>query len=148
MSGVHVEQVVPGLTASLRQRVLRPHQTVAELVAAPPSPGTVAFAGFVSGAVVGSALVMPDPFPDRPAVPGAWRVRGMATDAGHRGEGVGSAVLQTAIDYARTAGGELVWCNARVAARGFYQRAGFAATGPEFDEPNIGRHIRMWRPLP
>jgi predicted GNAT family N-acyltransferase len=36
-----------------------------------------------------------------------------------------------------------VWCNARTPARGFYERAGFAAVGEEFALPDIGPHFLM-----
>jgi hypothetical protein len=36
-----------------------------------------------------------------------------------------------------------VWCNARTPARGFYERAGFAVEGEEFELPEIGPHVLM-----
>ena len=41
-------------------------------------------------------------------------------------------------------GGGLVWCNARVAATSFYERAGFVGRDDLFDLPGIGVHRRMW----
>lgn len=139
---VDVEQVPPGLTAALRRRVLRPHQTVAELVAE-TAPGTIGFAAFSGGAVVGSALLSQEPFPDGEI--DAWRLRGMATAPEFQGRGVGGAVLSTVIDYVRIAGGTVLWANARTPARRFYESHGFAAVGDIWNDPDIGPHIRMWR---
>jgi GNAT superfamily N-acetyltransferase len=139
---IQVEQVPPGLTAALRQRVLRPHQTVAELIAG-TAPESIAFAAFSGGSVVGSALLTREPFPDREI--DAWRLRGMATAPERQGQGVGGAVLSAAIDYVRTAGGTVLWANARTPAQRFYESHGFQTVGQIWNDPDIGPHIRMWR---
>ena len=36
-----------------------------------------------------------------------------------------------------------MWCNARVGARSFYERAGLAVHGEPFDVPPIGMHLLM-----
>ncbi len=46
------------------------------------------------------------------------------------------------------AGGTELWCNARMAAVGFYRRAGFEVVSEEFDVPGIGAHVVMTRPVP
>ncbi len=72
----------------------------------------------------------------------------MATAEGHRGRGVGSAVLDAAVAYAGAHGAGLVWCNAREGAVPFYQRHGFVTYGSVFlpsDHPTP--HVRMWREL-
>lgn len=142
MIEVQVEQVPPGMTAALRRRVLRPHQSVAELIAE-TAPETIAFAAFSGGAVVGSALLTQEPFPDREI--DAWRLRGMATAPEVQGQGVGGAVLSAAIDYVRTAGGTVMWANARIPAQRFYEGHGFSTVGDSWNDPKIGPHIRMWR---
>jgi predicted GNAT family N-acyltransferase len=52
-------------------------------------------------------------------------------------------VLAAALAHARAHGAELVWCNARVPARAFYERAGFAVHGDEWEDPDIGPHVAM-----
>jgi GNAT superfamily N-acetyltransferase len=74
-----------------------------------------------------------------------WRIRGMATAYGHRGQGLGRAVLETLLATAAERGNGLVWCNARVPAVSFYLRAGFHPVGEVFDVPLIGAHRAMWR---
>jgi len=51
------------------------------------------------------------------------------------------------LDHVADRGGTLVWCNARVPARRFYERAGFTVHGDEWDEPGIGPHVAMARPV-
>ena len=47
----------------------------------------------------------------------------------------------------RARGGDLLWCNARVVALGFYERLGFVAEGPEFEIVPIGPHFVMTKNL-
>ena len=74
---------------------------------------------------------------------GGWRLRGMATDADVRGTGFGAALLARCVDHVTASGGAELWCNARLSAVGFYQRAGFEVLSDEFDVPGIGAHVVM-----
>jgi predicted GNAT family N-acyltransferase len=103
-------------------------------------------ATYLDGEVVSVGSVLPDPPPWSPGRSDAWRVRGMATRAAHWGRRYGQMVLSDLIAHAQGHGGSLVWCNARVAAFSFYERAGFAARGEIFDAEGV-EHIAMWRTL-
>ena len=74
----------------------------------------------------------------------AWQLRGMAVAAELRGRGVGSRLLTEAHVLADAAGIDL-WCNARVAAAGFYERHGWSREGGVFDIATVGPHVRMRR---
>ncbi len=74
-----------------------------------------------------------------------YRLRGMAVHPGRQGSGVGRALLQEALEVARAADGDLLWCNARTGAGGFYRRSGFAVEGEVFELPGIGPHLLMYR---
>jgi len=74
----------------------------------------------------------------------AWRLRGMATAPEWRGLGVGRALVGAVSDHIAAGGGGLLWCNARLAAVGFYERAGMVTTGEVWQEPLIGPHIAMF----
>jgi GNAT superfamily N-acetyltransferase len=67
----------------------------------------------------------------------------MATADDRRHEGVGTAVLEAVIEHVRRNGGGLLWCNARMPAVPFYERAGFTTRGDSWDVPVIGPHIAM-----
>jgi predicted GNAT family N-acyltransferase len=144
---VIIEQVPAATVRPLRQRVLRPHQTIAEQVFdGDDAPGAAHFAAFASEGddqPMGIASITPEPHPVSPA-PGDWRIRGMATDPERgRGTGAGARLLTACIDHARAHRGARVWCNARTPAAGFYVRAGFATEGEEFTMPSIGPHFLM-----
>jgi GNAT superfamily N-acetyltransferase len=143
-----VEVVDHAVTAPLRRAVLRPHQSIEEMTSSVhDAAGAVHVAAWRAGDVVGAGSIRPEPPPWEPAVGGAWRVRGMATAPGHRGEGIGALVLDALLGHAVDAGASIVWCSARIPARAFYERAGFAATGEPWVDPDIGPHVHMWRPL-
>ncbi|HEX5365661.1 MAG TPA: GNAT family N-acetyltransferase [Acidimicrobiales bacterium] len=146
-SGVRVERVPVARTYPLRALVLRPHAPEHVRLPADDRPDTAAFAALDGDEVVGTAVAFPEACPWRPAVAGAWRLRGMATAPDRQATGVGGAVLAAVLDHVAAAGGTLVWCNARTTARRFYERAGFQAHGEEWVDPDIGPHVAMWRPV-
>jgi GNAT superfamily N-acetyltransferase len=133
-----VRTVEPALTRPLRQRVLRPHESLEELASHEP-PGVHAVGAFAGGELIAVGFVCPD------GEPGEWRVRGMATAPEHRGCGVGAAILEQLVDHARAQGATRVWCNARTPALGLYERAGFERESDEFEIPGIGPHFVMAR---
>lgn len=139
---------------ALRQVVLRPGQPRA---ASEYPEDAVArhFGAVFDGRVVGCATFFPADYPG-PDVPAqlqglaAWRLRGMATDESVRSAGVGSAVLREGLAAVAAVGAELVWCNARSTAVGFYQRHGFVREGEEFLFGGAVPlpHYRAWVRLP
>ena len=136
-----------GVVRVIRAELLRPGQAPDELVYnGDEAPGTLHAAVFDGGRAIAGASVMREPFPPHPA-PGDWRIRGMATRPHARGRGAGWSLLALCIDHARQARATVVWCSARVPARGFYERAGLVAVGDVFEVPRIGPHVLMWRSL-
>jgi GNAT superfamily N-acetyltransferase len=87
-----------------------------------------------AGTVVSVGTIFPEPPPWALERIGAWRIRGMATAEGVRGQGVGGQVLARLLAHAREHGGSLVWCHARAGGYDFYGRAGFVGIGEEFDD--------------
>jgi GNAT superfamily N-acetyltransferase len=113
------------------------------------SPDTAHFcAEDEAGRVVSVASLLKEAPPWQPELPNGWHLRGMATDADWRGQGAGSAVLTAIFAYVAGAGGGMLWCNARLGAVGFYERAGMATTGEPWEEPVIGPHIAMFISIP
>lgn len=139
---MNVRPVAAEVVRPLRQRVLRPHETLAQQVwDGDEVPRAGHFAAFDDeGRVVGIASITPEAYPRGGGVDD-FRIRGMATDPElGRGLGVGGALLRACLEHAD---GARVWCNARSPARGFYERQGFVADGPEFELPEIGPHFLM-----
>ncbi len=95
-------------------------------------PGTIHLAvRDESGSVIAASTWTPKQFPDRPDA-AAVQLRGMAVSAGHRGRGLGAAMIAAGLDDARRRGAALVWANARDSALEFYVANGFAVVGEGF----------------
>ena len=147
MSAFVVRPVTAAETRPLRQRILRPQQSVEDLVYPHDyAVDTLHAAAFADGALVGTATVHPEAMPDGSAAY-AWRIRGMATVPEMRRMGCGAALVQACIDHAAARSGLVVWCNARTSASAFYAALGFVAEGHEFELPGIGPHYVMTKRL-
>ena len=134
------------VTFPLRQRILRPHETLDQLaLPGDDDPDAGHFAAFADDAVIGTASVRREPPPWQPDLASGWRLRGMATAEGLRSTGVGTAALTAVIEHVGQHGGGLLWCNARMPAFEFYRRNGFTSRGDSWDDPVIGPHIVMER---
>ncbi len=129
----------------LRHRVLRPGQAFLA-TRYPGDDAGVHLGAFDGDRLVGIASLYQEDRAGGPA--GGWRLRGMATDPDVRGAGFGAALLAACLQHGAGAGGSEVWCNARMAAVGFYLRAGFVVVSEEFDVPGIGAHVVMTRTVP
>jgi predicted GNAT family N-acyltransferase len=140
---VTVEEVTPEVTYELRGAILRPNG--GEITwEGDEDPATFHLgARSADGRVVGVVRFSPAPCPWRPLAAAPWQLRGMATDAAVRGSGAGRALLAGGLERVTARGGDLVWCDARVTAAGFYARMGFTVVTDEFDKPGIGPHVGM-----
>src|SRR5689334_884090 len=95
---VAVRRIEPEATWGLRQSVLRPHQVEREMEwPHDRAPDAVHFGAFAGDALVGVASLVPEATPDREV---ALRLRGMAVEAGRRGQGIGAALLDACIAHA------------------------------------------------
>ncbi|GAM76016.1 acetyltransferase [Vibrio ishigakensis] len=60
------------------------------------------------------------------------RLRKFATDHDYQGQGIGSALLEHMLDFAKEQGASNFWCDARESAVPFYSRFGFEPEGERF----------------
>lgn len=90
-----------------------------------------ALASGPDGAPIATGRLLPDGHIGRMAVLPAWRRRG-----------VGAAILSLLVKQARTRGDREIALAAQVHAIGFYEREGFVAEGPVFDDAGLP-HRRM-----
>jgi predicted GNAT family N-acyltransferase len=106
------------------------------------APETVHVGAFDAGtgACIGCATFLRSSWEGAPA----WKLRGMATAPGSRRRGAGRALLACAEGHLRAISEvDVLWCNAREAAAGFYERLGWQRVGEAFDVPGVGIHYRM-----
>ena len=105
-------------------------------------PDTFHLAATTDDELVGCITVFPEAFDGEPG----WRLRGMATAEHWRGRGVGAAMLGDAQRRVVELGADLLWCNARLSAAGFYEGCGFRVVGPQFlAELDIPHRKAVWR---
>jgi GNAT superfamily N-acetyltransferase len=130
-------------TWPLRLAVLRPNRPI-EAVQYPGDDArtTRHFGAFREGRLLGIASLYLAEMPERPGV-SAIQLRGMATAPEARGLGLGRALVHECIAFTRGNGVQLLWCNARTSAVGFYCKLGLEIVGEEFEIPDVGPHFRM-----
>jgi ribosomal protein S18 acetylase RimI-like enzyme len=143
---ITVEQVDAEATYRLRAQELRQGRPVE--IEEDHAPYTLHLAARVDGGeVVGVVRFHPRDCPWRVGE-GSWQLRGMATDPRVRGLGVGRALVADGLARVSARGGDLVWCDARQAAVGFYERLGFTVVTEEYDLRPVGAHRGMLIELP
>jgi len=73
-----------------------------------------------------------------------YRLRAMATSPSVKGKQVGRQIIETSIEKLKSMGVELLWCDARLEATGFYEKLGLKMKGEIYNVPNIGPHKLMY----
>ena len=153
--GLRVTRSSAEETAGLRRSVLRPHQTIEQMaVDGDQNPETAYLAVRAPsghGGLVGCLRLEPVRCPWPEALDGpahAWQLRAMAADPAVRGAGIGRLLVEAAVDHVTQRGGDLIWCNARISAEGFYARLGFRTVTdryvvPEVVEEHVGMALRV-----
>ncbi len=137
--------IEPALTRDLRSIVLRPGRPIEECTyPEDAAPGAFHLGSFSGDRIVGIASF------SREHIEGthnAYRLRGMAVDPAFQGKGIGTHIMAFAFEHLLLLGCDVLWCNARTSAAGFYAALGFEIFSEEFDIPGVGPHYKMKRHL-
>ena len=146
-SGIEVRLISAEETIPLRLAVLRPGRPRDSAI----FPGDDAsctrhYGAFRYGRLLSIASLYRAELPEKPGKEG-YQLRGMATEAAARNQGLGRALVIACVEFARSQHVPILWCNARVTAVDFYRKLEFETIGPEFVIPDVGPHFRMWRKL-
>ena len=142
--GVTIREVPLETVLPLRARILRAGRPLASARSRQDGlAGTRHLAAVTeSGEVAGVVTFF---LADSPIAPGrrAVRFRGMAVADGHRGSGIGRALMREVVLGAREAGAEILWANGRDGALTFYERIGFRVEGDGFidDDMQLSHHV-------
>jgi len=141
-----IQRVDAGRILALRHAELRPGlpRQTAEFDG-DAAADTLHFGAFDEKVNVGCVSLMRHDLQGQPA----YQLRGMATRHDRQGRGVGAALLRHAERYViDNTAIRLIWCNARLAAVGFYERHGWRViTDEPFDVITVGPHHLMIRRL-
>ncbi len=135
---MQIRRIEVSQTLPIRRQVLWPDRTPSDIVYSEDSGvGTFHLGAFDdSGELLGIATLYHD-------VESTWRLRGMGVLPDNQGRGIGTRLVDASIDELRALGATQVWCNARLAVTGFYQRMGWKIEGEEFEIPGVGGHFVM-----
>jgi ribosomal protein S18 acetylase RimI-like enzyme len=143
---ITIEQVTAEETFPLRAQELRQGRPLE--MDGDDAPYALHLAARIDGGeIVGVVRFHPRDCPWRPGE-GSWQLRGMATDPRVRGLGAGRALVAEGLVRVAARGGDLVWCDARKPAVGFYERIGFTPVTEEYDLRPVGLHRGMIIELP
>jgi len=159
---VEIRQIRAVDTHPLRQAVLRPHQRLDEVAFEGDDAADAWHVGaFANERLVAIATILPQRPEALPrvhvsgeeptgehtasALPGDWRLRGMATVPDARRRGLGRALVSACAEHAARRAAGALWCHARLGARPFYVALGFTQVGGPFELASIGTHVFMWR---
>jgi ElaA protein len=93
-------------------------------------PDALHVSAMINGVVVGCARILTKD-------PNVAKIGRVAVSREARKTGVGLAVMRMAILYTRSLGYEKIYLESQTHAIPFYERLGFVAYGPEFDDCNI-----------
>ena len=142
---MRVEDIPAEATHELRWRVLRGSRPGAPVVFPEDSrPGAFHLGVRDDGALLAVASFSEEATPYRPGR-SAVRLRGMAVDEPSQHHGIGRLLVTTVVDRLRAGGVDVLWCNARDSAGGFYARLGFEVVGEGFvlPESGIAHHVMV-----
>lgn len=73
-----------------------------------------------------------------------FQLRGMATHPHYYKKGLGTSLIEFAIQELKNRGIDYIWCNARREAYLFYEKIGFKYMSDEFEIPTAGPHRKMY----
>ncbi|MEX0825348.1 MAG: GNAT family N-acetyltransferase [Acidimicrobiia bacterium] len=149
MSDYEIQRIEAAEARPLRRALLHPTQPPGAVdYEADHQPVALHVGAFKDGVLVGIASVHPQPMPGSHSTGAAWRVRDIAVEHGHRGRGVGAWMLERCLEHVSTNSGVIIWCTARVGAYGFFERMGFARSGPPIEDPAEGPQYTLYAEVP
>lgn len=143
-----VRQISASDTYKIRQQMLRPGRDIAECIfQGDDDDQTIHLGAFIDKNLVSVASFY---FNNNPRFNEnvQYQLRGMATLPEHQNKGFSKELLKFGFPMIKRNFCELVWCNARTSAEGFYQQTGFEAIGDIFEIPDVGPHRLMIKKFP
>lgn len=142
---MRVEDIPAEATHDLRWRVLRGSRPGAPVTFPEDSrPGSFHLGVCQDDTILAVASFSAEATRCRPGC-SAVRLRGMAVDEPFQQHGIGRLLVTTVVDRLRADGVDVLWCNARDSAGGFYARLGFEVVGEGFvlPESGIAHHVMV-----
>lgn len=132
-------------TRDLRHRVLWPHlKSMEECTIDIDHRADAIHIGAFDGDRIISVLSLFETSTPKLKFEKQYRLRVMGTDPEYAGKGAGKLIVEKAVEVIQEKGYDLIWCDARKVAVGFYDRLGFEIVGDWYEVPEIGLHKTMY----
>ena len=147
MSDYEFAAIEPPEVGPLRQALLHPEQPLDAMMSLSDTHHAARHIGvFKDGVLVAIATIHPQPMPG--GTPhGAWRMRDVAVEHGHRGKGLGALLVERLLEHASDNQGTVAWATVRETAAGFFERCGFQKIDAPFVDPQEGPQYLMHTPI-
>jgi ribosomal protein S18 acetylase RimI-like enzyme len=145
---MEVKRIQPEQAYDLRLRVLWPHKEKREncVVDIDNSEDAIHLGTFDGERIVAIGSLFRSDTP-KIAHTEKYRLRAMATDPEYRGQHAGEMLVRKAIEILRSKSIDVLWCDARLNAIGFYEKIGFKVIDEVYEVPIIGPHKFMYYEL-
>lgn len=142
-----IMKINPESTLEIRQKVLRPYQSVTDCIYdTDHKEGSFHIGAFHDGTLISVASFCVEANQEL-SMENQYRLRAMATLEEYRRLGAGRQVVKYAEEILKEYGTDLLWCMARTKVQAYYSSLGFVTYGEVFDYPPIGPHIIMYKSL-
>ncbi|MFK5879429.1 MAG: GNAT family N-acetyltransferase [Flavobacteriaceae bacterium] len=142
---IRIEEITAPQAYKIRKDVLRDGIPLTEKMDGDFDESTIHLGVFVDGVLACVATFMQH---DSLYFSGfQYRLRGMATHIAYQHKGLGKIILEWAEQLLTQKNVDILWCNARVVALGFYKKSGYQIIGTEFVVHLIGPHFVMFKNL-
>lgn len=146
MNGVRI--ITPEETKQIRNIVLWPHLNSPEecTLDVDTLPDTFHIGAELDGEIVATSTVIRQQN-EKFEQQHQYRLRAMGTLPKVRGRNYGKQVIELILEELKNRHADLLWCDARKVALGFYERMGFSVTGDFYNVRNIGPHKLMYKEI-
>lgn len=124
-----IEQIPAGATLRLRRDILYPGSKLTDVLLPEDDQGQH-YGLFFRNELAGVVSLF-----DSGA--GRWQFRKLAVLEKYQRNRLGSALVQHLLLETKRLGGDVLWCNARASATGFYEKFGFISLGEHFTRNGI-----------
>ncbi|MES5895772.1 MULTISPECIES: GNAT family N-acetyltransferase [Bacillus cereus group] len=144
---ITVKYIDASETYVLRQKILRPSQTLADCkYSSDYKADTFHLGAFLNDELISIASFSKEIYPDLPT--GVhYRLRGMATLPNFRNKHAGSSLIQKAEQVLQERKANILWCNGRITVTDYYKHLGFHEYGEIFEIEPIGLHKVLYKKI-
>ncbi len=138
-----IKEIKAADTHTIRKKILRNTSDLPVVFEGDTDENSFHLGAFKNNKIIGIATFMQVENSDFKGT--QFQLRGMAALQEFQGNGVGSLLIEEAIQILKEKKANVVWCNARISAVSFYKKHNFEIIGDTFEVAQIGPHYKMYK---